>query len=1124
MIRSGRSRVVVLIPLMLILFAGVAPAKRMPFGQLPREWSRLFPAPHEIRDSGFFPIIKPPEGDGELPFTLPGTPQVTLRGDAFYDDSGAGTPIEAASLDYELEEKSTWAADGREFALWEADFDVAIGLSSSEAETAQDFAQYYDPARDTPVPLGDQAYFSHVAGRDQEHLYVRKGRYSIAVGFDISPGMYRGAVHETLRQLAQHWAGLIVRRIAGGPPQTGGTRIAVTARMGGNPPQTQYVDVPAGKTPGQITIRVTTRQMGQGGPQPVGGVTVSLPDYNATATTSPAGAAVLRAQGGGQDAIIGAVTFDMQAQAAPAGIELLIRGPDLLPVMGGGELQVTVRDAQSHVPLTDATVKLTLLDAAKLPFVELQQPPHGPMPAATAFTRRITVNEPTQAMVDGGRLKLHDMPLGVRLKVEAWLNSDATVRAEQEWSAPMDLLMLRGTTVGPDMQPRSEAKPPRLVGGGGTRPHLASQLDPTIPGRFHVLTRASFYSDQTTLSWPPGCRLLLQVPMTRFAQRLAGQRMEAGRTADLGKIDVLEPAEHEQRIKTWVAEFLDAMQYDNGHLASTKSALAALPVAYPGGNAGASPVYGNGQITVYQAEHEYWGQQAFTSQDPPYAIFFHELGHMVHRTMVDRWLTELGWCDKFRIGGDHSTWRTPDASTEGGKAMTSFFEAIADFHAYCVFAHLDRVHPEFRQDSIYHDRGYLTEFDTDSRALMTRSLGGWQVEGVQTTLLREVYGQTFTAGPGGPATSFGQVLRLTDAWTDESWIMRWVPARTIRQWTAMKRKHAPAPGLEQAVQKYGIDEGRTARVIIPCGPTVRPTRVSVNGTEHALKGDSFAVDILDGQTIEIVEGQTLILIEAIGRPASYRRVFADQGTRLRFDSESRLTIEAGRVIVDGQITIAQGTTTVTPSGTVVMVEVGQGGALAVTCIEGSAQVSAAGGSATLTSAQAVAVSPDGRLGTPRIVAVAQVMDAVLGPEAGGQVATGGGTPWQPGGGGMTVGGQAFQPMPLAPDSAIKQAVVCLGFDERSRLVGRQETYPAGTEKVALYLEMVDARPNSEIQVTWYLEDRIIGRHVLIVSGDKKNLSYLYAAGRDSLWVGSYAAEIRENGRLVGRLTFRIEGG
>ncbi|MFP4249933.1 MAG: family 16 glycoside hydrolase [Armatimonadota bacterium] len=117
----------------------------------------------------------------------------------------------------------------------------------------------------------------------------------------------------------------------------------------------------------------------------------------------------------------------------------------------------------------------------------------------------------------------------------------------------------------------------------------------------------------------------------------------------------------------------------------------------------------------------------------------------------------------------------------------------------------------------------------------------------------------------------------------------------------------------------------------------------------------------------------------------------------------------------------------------------------------------------------------------------------------------------------------YEPMALDPDSSVKQAIICLGFDDRSALRGVQDRFPSGTEKVALYMEIEGASPNSEIQMTWQRDGRIIGRQLLLVSGDRKNLAYLYATGRDTLWDGHYAVDLKENDRLVGRVTFRVGG-
>ena len=165
------------------------------------------------------------------------------------------------------------------------------------------------------------------------------------------------------------------------------------------------------------------------------------------------------------------------------------------------------------------------------------------------------------------------------------------------------------------------------------------------------------------------------------------------------------------------------------------------------------------------------------------------------------------------------------------------------------------------------------------------------------------------------------------------------------------------------------------------------------------------------------------------------------------------------------------------------------------------------------------------------VGIDNVQASDLAQAGGTAIATGGG---QPAGGGAATGGTTattggqdpppagLEPMALLADSAVKKAVICLGFDDRSGLRGVQDVFPEGTEKIVLYLEIEDARPNSEVQMTWFLNGKIIGRQPLLVSGTQRNISYLYASNRPTLWTGAYAVELRENERLVGRLTFRVE--
>ncbi len=115
-----------------------------------------------------------------------------------------------------------------------------------------------------------------------------------------------------------------------------------------------------------------------------------------------------------------------------------------------------------------------------------------------------------------------------------------------------------------------------------------------------------------------------------------------------------------------------------------------------------------------------------------------------------------------------------------------------------------------------------------------------------------------------------------------------------------------------------------------------------------------------------------------------------------------------------------------------------------------------------------------------------------------------------------------QPMPLAANSVVKEAVLCQGVDEKNNPEGIANTFPADTVKIGLYLRITNAPANTEITLEWSRGERLLQRRLLLVSGSKRLITYIYAARAEHLRAGSYAVEIKENDRLVARLPFTIQ--
>ncbi len=113
-------------------------------------------------------------------------------------------------------------------------------------------------------------------------------------------------------------------------------------------------------------------------------------------------------------------------------------------------------------------------------------------------------------------------------------------------------------------------------------------------------------------------------------------------------------------------------------------------------------------------------------------------------------------------------------------------------------------------------------------------------------------------------------------------------------------------------------------------------------------------------------------------------------------------------------------------------------------------------------------------------------------------------------------------MPLAADSVVKRAVLCTGVDAQNDPTGVASQFPAETKKVGLFLDFADAPANTEISLEWYRAGKIIFRQLLLASGDKQVITFLYSECRPCLRGGSYAVAVLQNDRLVARLPFTIQ--
>ncbi|NOZ78575.1 MAG: hypothetical protein GXP48_05240 [Acidobacteria bacterium] len=607
-------------------------------------------------------------------------------------------------------------------------------------------------------------------------------------------------------------------------------------------------------------------------------------------------------------------------------------------------------------------VVLDIREAASVPFLSLPAASVSGFPLGSAVT--LTVATPTPD------LDFLSLPLEVTFRARAY-DPLGTFLAGTTLKVPLNVAIVTGTTLGPDMKPRAQPVAPWLVRGN----MIASQLQPGKPARFTILVQPPADLSKAMLRWGPQAILPLQLPVSAIPWSGTIGAPVRGAHIDLGGIDVLSPAEHEARIKGWVEEMLRGLGWNNGNLGQAIARLRGLPFNYSVSGISV-PLYtrgitnATGEVRIPLAAKDYWGVQAFLpGEDPPYAIFLHELGHFVHQQMVESWL-QVCIIDKRFNGGPHTTWRPPDAWTEKGKQMTSFFENTADFFASLAFDFIQTRHPEITR-SIFFNRGYLAEFDSGGKAdAAAAAYGGCRVEGVETTYLRQLYGASVHTRP---ARVFGDYLRVMNAKKADSWIFRWVPARNISEWIALKGRPLgmqPAIPLTDLARRYQMFSCENTFLLYPATAST-PAEIAINHESHTLNGRRLGEPVAPGDTVLVTKGSIVLQINQVtgGRPAA---VAASRGASFEIVSPTLIVLYNGSIAVDGPIAVENRQVTLAPSGTSFAARVEPGGGLRAQVIEGQVTVSGPAGTSHLAEGEAATIDGSGRL-TPVPVEPVQLL-------------------------------------------------------------------------------------------------------------------------------------------------------
>jgi len=272
--------------------------------------------------------------------------------------------------------------------------------------------------------------------------------------------------------------------------------------------------------------------------------------------------------------------------------------------------------------------------------------------------------------------------------------------------------------------------------------------------------------------------------------------------------------------------------------------------------------------------------------------------------------------------------------------------------------------------SIYYDPGYLEDFDTTKKAMAALAYGGCRVEGIQTTFLRCLYGNFVKTSP---ARVFGDYLRTMDSFKQESWILRWVPARNIGEWVQMKRKYKGMQGrnLRLLAKKFRIRECDTGITAYAQGNL----KVKINQNSYQLKeGVDGIVSLTPGDTVQVKEGASIIYIND-PKKGERSYLFVKKGTVFQLLSFREIKVIQGKVAFHGPIIIQTAGATIQPEGTSGVVQVKANGEIRVQVVEGKVDIKTSITQKKLLEGQEAIIDTNGKIKSIQSVNKNQIVES-----------------------------------------------------------------------------------------------------------------------------------------------------
>lgn len=525
--------------------------------------------------------------------------------------------------------------------------------------------------------------------------------FGVTVQGDRNPNPYMKALIHNLKE-----AGML------GPVEEG-VEFTIQVRKDGWIPLNRPVAT-GNMSPSSITVTGTV--VGPDG-NPVSGATLHVPSLKITADSDMNGRFRLHAPTEGKDPF--SIDLTLHLKQPTAGTSVSVTGPanPVLPVPGTPKLNLRAVDKDGK-PLEKADVELkwTVPGFVKTPMVTAMLDDKG------------MLQIPLDIRKPDGISGLAVDESSLRIKLTAVVKPrDGGSHGTATFTAPLNLAMVVGRTVGPDMKPRAEKEAPWAVLGDYRNQCLDSMKDDTgifrlLVQPLHPLKLSPFKG--WALRWSDRNRIAMDC--------LIKPAPTPGKVVDVGLVDVLTVDEHVKRLTDVLQEFCSAMSLTPAEKSDALSAIRRL--VFQANSTEAEPKYrdnytnNSGVISIPGKAAYYWGTNLMENNDPAYQIIPHELGHFMHHHIIEKHAFRHVFYNKLSTGA-HKTWTVPPGSAFKAPYL-SFSENTADFFALLFRKFWQDRHPEIKDSPYFKLPGYLHEFETDDKAMAVVGTGtaGYKVE------------------------------------------------------------------------------------------------------------------------------------------------------------------------------------------------------------------------------------------------------------------------------------------------------------------------------------------------------------------------------------------------------------